>query len=173
MRRIKESGIKGVKIHPEYQNTYFDDDAYLRVLRAARDNDLIVVTHAGVDIGYKGRQVRCTPDRIERALKSVGEVKLVLAHLGGDGLFPDVMRMRVPRSVYIDTAFNLGSVTKPQLSMLLDKFGEDRVLFASDSPWTDIFFETEILATMGFPQQTEERIFYKNALELLGTEVLL
>ena len=29
--RVKESGILGIKIHPDYQNTFFDDDRYVRI----------------------------------------------------------------------------------------------------------------------------------------------
>ena len=51
MREIKSLGLRGVKIHPAYQEVYMDDIRYLRILEAAAEQDLVVVVHAGVDIG--------------------------------------------------------------------------------------------------------------------------
>ena len=58
MRYLKSVGIKGVKIHPDYQSTFIDDPGYAQILKSAKKYDLIVVTHAGVDDGYKDAPVR-------------------------------------------------------------------------------------------------------------------
>ena len=52
MQYLKSQGIKGVKIHPDYQQTDIDDDGYYKILLSAKKHDLIVVTHSGVDDGY-------------------------------------------------------------------------------------------------------------------------
>ena len=59
---IRQSGLFGLKIHPDYQFTDFDDPKYLHILREAAKRDLVVVTHAGVDVGFPDT-VRCTPVR--------------------------------------------------------------------------------------------------------------
>ena len=64
MSIIKSKGFKGIKIHPEYQNTDFNDKKYVRIIESAKYYDLIVLTHAGIDDAYTGKPVRCTPDMI-------------------------------------------------------------------------------------------------------------
>ena len=49
--RIAARNMRGIKIHPAYQQTDLDDPKYLRILERAGELGLIVVTHAGLDIG--------------------------------------------------------------------------------------------------------------------------
>ena len=80
--RLAAANMRGVKIHPAYQQTDLDDPKYLRILERAGALGLIVVTHAGYDIGFPGCAC-CTPEKARSALRQVGPVKLVLAHMGG------------------------------------------------------------------------------------------
>jgi hypothetical protein len=82
MRRIASEGLKGVKIHPVYQGVDIDDPRYLRILTLAGELGLIVVMHAGNDIGFPG-VVRCSPQMTYNALRQAGPVCLVMAHMGG------------------------------------------------------------------------------------------
>ena len=61
--RIKEAGLKGIKLHPEYQNTYIDDEKYLKIIDKAFELGLIVIIHAGIDIGIDS-DLKASPDRI-------------------------------------------------------------------------------------------------------------
>ncbi|MBR1660222.1 MAG: amidohydrolase family protein, partial [Oscillospiraceae bacterium] len=82
LKRIKELGLKGIKIHPVYQDTDVDDLKYLRIFECAAELDLVVVTHAGLDIGFPG-MVRCSPKMCRHVVDEVGNFKFVLAHMGG------------------------------------------------------------------------------------------
>ena len=72
MKFLADSGFIGIKLHPDYQETFIDDDGYVRILECAKKYDLVVVTHAGVDGGYRGHPVRCTPQRVKRLIERVG-----------------------------------------------------------------------------------------------------
>ena len=170
-KAVKDAGFLGVKIHPDYQRTYFDDEGYECILRCAKDNDLIVVSHSGVDGAYLNRQVMCTADKVLRVLKNVGDVKLVLAHNGCNELGSDVYNLLAGKKIFFDTAYNLRSFSQEQFSSLVAKHGEDRILFASDSPWRNISDEVKILKSMKLNHETEQKIFFKNALSLLGERV--
>ena len=50
--RIAARNMRGIKLHPAYQQTDLDDPKYLRILERAGALGLIVVTHAGFDIGF-------------------------------------------------------------------------------------------------------------------------
>ena len=72
MKFLKENGIKGIKIHPDYQDTFIDDEGYYQILKSAKDLDMIVVTHAGVDDGYIGQPVKCPPLLVKKVLERLG-----------------------------------------------------------------------------------------------------
>ena len=165
--RVKEAGILGIKMHPDYQGTFFDDDGYVRIMKAAKELDLIVVTHSGVDAAYPDGPIRCTPERVLRVLDRIGGYsKLVLAHYGANKLFGEVYSLLAGEDVYFDTAYVLGSISDTDFLRILEKHGADRILFASDSPWQDIAMNIERLSGFGLNEADEKKILSENAMHL-------
>ncbi len=166
---LKDSGFLGVKIHPDYQQTFIDDERYVRILECAKAHGLIVVTHAGQDGAYIGQPIKCTPSRVLNLLDKIGGYsKLVLAHIGGNELYDEVYSSLAGVDVYFDTSFSLHSVNVDMFKKLLDKHGDNRFLFATDSPWRDIGEEIGIIKSYNLGADTEKKIFSENAKMLLG-----
>lgn len=165
---LKSLGIKGVKIHPDYQNTYINDKGYVEILKCAKKYDLIVVTHSGVDEGYRGEPVKCPPDLVLEVIKEVNHDKFVLAHYGAHKQWKEVLDKLAGENVYFDTAFTLHEIDEKLFKKILLKHGEDKVLFATDCPWRDIKEDVDTIKSYKFGKTTEDKIFYKNAMELLG-----
>ena len=84
MKQLKEMGFLGIKLHPDYQGTYINHEGYVRILQCAKEYDLIVVTHSGVDIGFRGQPVKCTPELALELIRKVPYSKFVLAHFGAN-----------------------------------------------------------------------------------------
>ncbi len=185
MKTAAALGLKGIKIHPVYQRTDIDDIRFLRLMEAAGENGLFVITHAGLDVGFPG-QKQSSVEKIGNALRQVGPVPLVLAHMGGWRQWEAAEALAAFPNTYIDTAFSLGCIrpTEPgfyqeeELPLLDDEralrliraFGARRVLFGSDSPWAD---QADTLASfLRLPLTEEERelILYRNAAMLLKLE---
>ena len=167
---LRASGFKGIKLHPDYQQTYIDDERYVRILNAAIDEDLIVVTHSGVDVGYP-EPVHCTPERAVKALERLkGDVKIVFAHYGACDMYGAVYELLAGKNVYFDTSYVLDEIGKPTFEKILVKHGDDRVLFATDSPWKSVASMREAFRQMGLPDATERKILSENALRLLGED---
>ena len=183
LRRIADAGIKGIKIHPVYQGADIDDIRYLRIMDTAGELGLIVLTHAGNDIGFPG-VVRCSPQMIENTLHQVGDINFVTAHMGGWKNWDAIDILQPFNHLYLDTAFSLGRITPlfdtayapDQLPLLSDKdfcelvktFGSDRILFGTDSPWTDQQAEKEHIMSLPLSKQEKENIMGKNACRLLN-----
>ncbi len=165
---LKENGILGIKIHPDYQGTFIDDERYINIIKCAKKYDLIVVTHAGVDDGYKGHPVRCTVDRILNVIKEVDYSKFVLAHFGAHRLWEEVLDKLAGQNLYFDTAFTFNDIDKDLFKKIVEKHGADKVLFATDCPWRDIKEDYEILSSYNLDKETFDKITYKNAIKLLG-----
>lgn len=167
--RIKAGGFLGVKIHPDYQGTFIDDERYIRILSLAKEYDLITVTHAGVDGAYLDKPIRCTPDRVLRLLDRLGGYpKLVLAHLGANEMFDEVYNTLAGEDVYFDTAYILHVATQNELLKIIDKHGAKRILFATDSPWRCVKEEVEIVKALPLSCENIENILSNNARRLLN-----
>ncbi len=168
MKYLKENGIKGVKIHPDYQETYIDDAGYIEILKCAKELDLIVVTHSGVDDGYIGQPVKCTPDRLLKVIDEVDHGKFVLGHFGAHKMWEEVLEKLAGKNVYFDTAFTLHEIDEELFKKIVSKHGEDKVLFATDCPWRDIVDDLAIINSFNIKTDILEKILYKNAINLLG-----
>lgn len=170
MKFLKNQGVIGVKIHPDYQDKFIDDDGYIRILECAKEYDMIVVTHAGMDDGYKGEPVKCPPQLVKNVIKKVKHSKFVLAHYGGNRQWKDVFDIIAGEDVYLDTAFALDKIDENLFKRILDKHGSDKVLFATDCPWGDMELYSKILKTYNLSKDVLDKIMYKNALKLIYGE---
>ena len=166
---IKEQGFLGIKIHPDYQGTFFDDQRYVRALALAKELDLITVTHAGVDSAFLDQEIKCTPTRVLRLLDKIGGYdKLVLAHLGGNQLFDSVYNELAGENLYFDTSYVLPFLTREQFERVAVKHGCEKILFATDSPWQNQGEMVSILKSYCLGKDAEEKILSENARKLLN-----
>ena len=169
LNEIKAAGFLGIKIHPDYQGTFFDDQRYINILRIAKELDLITVTHAGLDGAFVGQEIKCTPSRVLRVLDKIGGYsKLVLAHLGGNELFDEVYKELAGYDVYFDTSYVLINTKKEDFLKMIEKHTADKILFATDSPWQSQGQMIDKLKSYELPKEIEDKILYKNATKLLN-----
>lgn len=182
LSHVQDMGIRGIKLHPAYQDVDFDDIRYLRILDRASELGLIVLTHAGWDIGIPDHNY-CTTAQIRRVMREVGPDKLVLAHMGGWADWDAVERDLAGLPVYFDTAFSTGDIeaapgterrpeeshnlTQEAVLRLARRLGTDRILFATDSPWSDQTRTLDFFRTAGFADAELADILANNAKKLL------
>jgi predicted TIM-barrel fold metal-dependent hydrolase len=112
--------------------------------------------------------VKCTPERVKNVIRKVNHKKLVLAHFGANEMCPQVYDELCGEDVYFDTAYVLRFTSKEDFRKIVKKHGEDKILFATDSPWSSIKNDADILKYFSLDKNVEEKIFYKNAEKLLG-----
>ncbi|MGN0298016.1 MAG: amidohydrolase family protein [Lachnospiraceae bacterium] len=182
LKYLHDGGILGIKIHPAYQNVDFDDIRMKRIIDYASQLGLIVVTHAGIDIGIYDHNYASVP-MILNVLEEVQPTKLVLAHMGNWACWDEFEKDLAGAPVYIDTAFSLGPITpnpeqqeSPYLTSnlsdeafvrLVRKHGIEKVLFATDSPWEDQKEYISRIHQTSLTEKEKEYIFEKNAKRLL------
>ena len=183
LARVKELGMKGIKLHPVYQGVDFDDARTLRILDRAGELGLVVLAHAGLDIGFPGK-VHVSPKMVRHAIEEVGPVTLILAHMGGWRNWDEVEELLPQTPVYLDTSYSLGSIHplddgyyKPedlpmmgeeQFLRMIRTFGAHRFLFGTDSPWSGQQESVERLRALPLTQEEKEAILGGNAQRLLG-----
>ena len=86
LERVKKLGMKGIKLHPDYQGFFFDDPRAYPVYERCADLGLIVVIHAGSDPVSPGG-IHADPQAIVRVLDRFPRLILVAAHFGGTMCF--------------------------------------------------------------------------------------
>ena len=125
--RVKDSGLKGIKLHPDYQATFFRDIRYKRIVEKATELGLYIMVHCGEDIGLPD-PVHCPPGQILEVLSETGTDKLILAHMGGWRMWEQVEELLAGQDVYMDTAFSFdcmpgvkGMLTKEQFVRIVKK----------------------------------------------------
>ena len=184
LERLARSGIKGIKLHPVYQGVPVDDERYINILRKAGELGLIVLLHAGYDIGYPGNEY-ALPARMCRALSEAGDVRIVLAHMGGWRSWREAEEVFSHGNVYIDTAFSLGEfepledgyyssreecvmLGRNEFLRMIHSFGAERVLFGTDSPWASQVETLREIDSLPLSETDRAKIFYDNAARLLN-----
>lgn len=165
--RLQRAGIKGIKFHPDYQKFYVDDPKMFPVYEMAAQLGLIIIFHAGVDLGLP-EPYHCPPQRMRQVVRAFPDAKLVAAHMGGYQYWDDVERFLVGEAIYLDTSFSLRDMNREQFLRILSEHGADRLLFASDSPWGSQSEEVERLQAMTLPESVRQAILGGNAAKLLG-----
>lgn len=167
LKEIKNLGLKGIKLHPDYQDTYFNDIRYKRIISYATELGLIISVHAGRDPKCPDN-IHCTPAMAEEVLNEVEPEKLVLAHMGGNELWSEVEERLVGRNVYFDTGVILDRMPQEQFLRMAREHGADRIVFGTDSPWADQKKFVEILKEMPLEEEERNQIFAGTAVKLLG-----
>ena len=182
--RVAALGIRGIKLHPPYQGADFDDIRYLRILDRAGELGLVVLVHAGLDIGLPDEN-RVTPAMIARAVRQTGSVQLICAHMGGWRQWDAVEELLPETGVYLDTSFSLGRITPngdgypwteaglslmdaAQFMRIVRKFGAGRILFGTDSPWGGQSEALRLIRALPLTDAEQSAILGGNAARLLG-----
>lgn len=164
--RIKELGLPGVKLHPDYQGVMIDDPRYMNIIEYADSLGLMIVVHAGIDIGLP-EPVHCPPDKARKVLDILHPDKLILAHLGGWKQWNEVYELLAGEQVYFDTSFTFDYIEQDVFLKILDKHGYEKVLFATDSPWSDAKRAVEVVKSLPIEEEAVDAILCKNARNLL------
>lgn len=164
---IKALGFQGIKIHPDYQGVMIDDIRFMRIIEYANELGLIIITHAGVDIGLP-EPVHCPPERMRKVLDAIHPEKMVLAHFGGWQQWDKVQEYLAGENVWLDTAFIYDYISKEQFVTILKKHDTKKILFATDSPWSDMARGIRWIKELSLPQNVENDILSGNAKRLLG-----
>ncbi len=165
---LKEMGFKGIKLHPVFQDTDVDDPCTLRLLRAAASRDLIVTIHGGMDISFPDKR-QCSWEKICRMLDALPPKKLILAHMGAWGQWAEAERFLGTPGLYLDTSFCLSPDDGPaflpaeRFVRMVRLHGADRILFGTDSPWSDQAVSVHLLRTSGLAAEETERILSAQA----------
>ncbi len=160
-------GLKGVKLHPEYQNFTIDAPKMLKIYDYMLSRGLIILFHAGFDPAFPP-PYHSSPKQFADIANQMRGGTIIAAHLGGQQQWDDVERYIVGTDIYIDTSMGFDYYPHDQFLRIVKNHGADKILFGSDSPWSRADEELKALRSLPLSDSERELILHGNAQRLLG-----
>jgi hypothetical protein len=164
--RIKSLGLRGVKLHPDYQHFMADDPIVDDIYDCLEESGLALMLHAGFD-SFSPDLLHAPPERILNVIKRHPKLRLIVAHLGGNERWEDVYDVLagVGEEVYFDTSFT-SRCPDELMKKIIEKHGADRILLGSDCPWESTQRMIEKLLRLRLGDGETDKILGENAAHL-------
>jgi uncharacterized protein len=167
----RESGLKGIKLHTEYQLFTLDEPRVQPVWELCIALGLFVFLHAGGERVFPP-PYRATPTAIAALLARYPRLTVVAAHLGGFRLWDEAERELVGQKLILDLSHTLSWAPDEQIVRMVKAHGADRVVFGSDGPWQDCGTVLDAFLRLPFTVAEQRQILCGNAVRLLGDGIL-
>ncbi len=171
VRRLRDAGIKGIKLHPLMKSFYPDDPKMFPVYEEMGET-LVLGIHTGAwphtrpeDPAY------AAPGRIMNVVRQFPRLKVIALHLGGFYMLDEAERELIGReNVLIDTTWppSVKEVGTETLTAIINKHGAHKVCFGTDFPLASQAADAEYLQDLAFSDGDKERILGENARQLIG-----
>ncbi len=173
LARLAAAGLPGIKIHPDYVGVTIHDPAYDPILSLCEARGLFVITHAGFD-PVSPDKLHCTPDMVLAVMRAHPHLKLVVAHTGGFDCETEVLEKLCGTKVFIDTSLSAVRASRDpayetRCAAILRAHDPDRLLFATDTPWSTPTAELAFIRRVGLSTEIEEKILHENAERLIAS----
>ncbi len=165
IERLAGLGLRGVKLHPEFQEFRPDEDRMAPIYEALVRHGLVLFFHAGADIAIDS--VRSTPAAFARVMDAYPALRLVLAHMGGWQQWGEVLETLAGRDVVLETAFTIAFTGADRFLELVRAHGARRVAFGSDGPLGDVAAELDALRALPLDDDERAAILHGTAERLL------
>lgn len=162
LNRIKHLGLKGIKLHPDFQAFHIDDPKMDKIYEKL-DETLPVLFHLGDEnLDYSA------PRRLANVLERFPNIVAIGAHMGGYMCWDEAEEYLFGRNLYIDTSSCLHCMDGERLMELIRKHGMDKVVFGTDYPI--VTHKEELKKMMALPLSECERnqILWENAAKILS-----
>ncbi len=163
---VASLGLKGIKLHAEYQDFAVDAPEMLKLYDYAFSRGLIILQHAGYDPAFS-TPLKSSPRRFKNIAREMRGGTLVVAHMGGRDQWDEVERELAGENVYLDTSNGFDFYGEDAFLRIVRAHGADKILFGSDSPWTCAKDELAKINALPLTEDEKKAILGENAKRLL------
>lgn len=148
--RCINGGLKGIKLHPDFQKFYIDSDKALKMYEPLQGR-LPVLFHMG-----DARYDYSAPERLARVMDMFPGLTAIAAHLGGYTTWERAQScLAGKKNVWYDCSSSLAMLTPDQAAEYIRNLGTDKVFFGTDFPmWNH---EGELIRFERLPLSENER----------------
>lgn len=160
--RIISLGLKGIKLHSDFQQFFIDDEFAFPIYEAA-EGRLPILFHVGDE-----RSDFSSPERLLRVVKRFPKLTVIAAHLAGWSVWDRGVELLEHSGVYADCSSSLYAMPPEHAAGLIRRLGADRVFWGTDYPMWNSAEELERFDRLPLSDREREMILGENVLRLLG-----
>lgn len=155
--QIKELGLHGVKLHPDFQNFDADSPEAFRIYEVI-EGELPLLIHCG-----DPRYDHSAPARIRKICENFPKLKLQAAHIGGYCRWDEAQEMLTGfENLRIDICSSLGFMAAEKAAERIRGFGVENSFFGCDFPMWNYVEELERFFALGFTEEENKMILSEN-----------
>lgn len=165
MHRIKELGLRGLKLHAEFQNFKIDDEKMFPIYECAIMEDLPILFHLGDETSDYS-----SPKRMARVLDRYPELRVIGGHLGGVYAWDASIEYLVGRNLYFDTSSVFDILGEEKAYEIMKNHGIEKIVFGTDFPIRLHQSEIEHILNLPLCEVEREMVFHENIERFLSLD---
>ena len=160
---LKANGIRGIKLHPDFQKFRIDDENLNDIYDFMEKNEMFLLTHSG-DYRYSFSN----PEKIAKVAKMFPKMNIIASHFGGWSEWDKAIECLDLPNVYFDTSSTLGFGGEEYAKKMIMEYDTSHFFFGTDFPMWDHKKELDRFMALNLPDKTVEDILYNNFAEFYG-----
>ena len=161
LKEIKNLGLKGIKLHPDFQKFYIDDPAVYPLYEIIQETQLPILMHMG-----DPHQTYSQPQRLAKVLKEFPKLRVIAAHLGGWERWEEaVANLKADERLRFDTSSCSPFLPKDKMREIIRHYGAENCFFGVDFPMWDHEKELERFFALSLTDYENKRILSENLIE--------
>ncbi len=162
--QVQALGLKGIKLHPDFQKFNIDDPRMMPLYRGAAKRGLIMMFHVGDE---RPEVDFSSPERLSRVLDQVPDLRCHAAHFGCCRQatmrpLPLMANQLAGADIMYDTSSTFAWYTLDELCDLIDLIGTDRLMWGTDFPMWDHREELKTLFDLRLGEEATRDLLYRN-----------
>lgn len=161
VERVIAMGLRGIKLHPDFQKFFIDGENAEKIYRACRGK-LPILFHTG-DSRYEYSK----PERLARIAKKFPDLVCIGAHFGGYERWNETDCYKGIENVWFDTCSTLFKLPKEDARKIIGKLGAEKFMFGTDFPMWRHKEELGRFLDLNLSSRENEMILHENAEKFL------
>lgn len=160
--RIIKLGLKGIKLHPDFQKFYIDSPQAYEIYDIVGSR-LPILMHIGDD-----RYDYSDPRRLTRVLDNFKDIRIIAAHLGGYRAWDLAKEYLRGYNLKFDTSSSQGLLSPDRARELIYYLGVENCFFGTDYPLWNYDSEVEAFFGIGLTYNENKKILAENFKEFIS-----
>lgn len=160
---IKNSGLYGIKIHPEQQDFFIDDPRMFEAYDYLSQIQFPVLFHCGDKLLPHSH-----PKRTLNVIRKFPKLKMVAAHFGGWEIFDEAYDILRKEDCMFDMSSSMSYLGPEKTARFINDYGVEKILFGTDFPLWGQENEIERFLSLPISDDAKEKIAHINAEKFLG-----
>ena len=158
---IMDSGLQGIKMHPDFQKFDIDDPRLFTVYEAVSGR-IPVILHMG-DQRYDFSQ----PARLRRVLELFPKLDVIAAHFGGYSMYEEAYKQLKDKNCVFDISSSMMFMEEGVAERYINLYGAERMAYGTDYPLWDPVTEVQRFLKLKLTDDQFEQIAHKTAERIL------